>query len=197
MPDMTNISDFDPATGRTTTTLVTTHTRGAQEEAARDGAGHATWHRDDMPGGGTPAGPAPTLASAAPSTVSAAAAATTVTLTGTNFVNGAKARVNAVDQTTTFISATSVSFSYDPSAAGTVQLSVKNPDGQVSGNVAFVVAALAADPSLATVDEIKQWVDDHADEADEVLAAEEARGGDARVTLLAWLQGFIEHRDED
>ncbi|RPI10934.1 MAG: hypothetical protein EHM63_02445 [Actinobacteria bacterium] len=196
MPDQTNITDFDPATGKTTTTLVSTHDRGAQQEAARDGQEHDTWHRTDM-SGGTPAGPAPTLASAAPPTVSAAAAATTITLTGTNFVSGAKARVNAVDQTTTFISATSVSFSYDPSAAGTVQLSVKNPDGQTSANLAFVVATLAADPSLATIDEIKQWVDDHETEAEAVLAAEEARGPDARSTLVTWLQGFIAARDDD
>lgn len=196
MPDQTNITDFDPATGRTTTTLVSTHDRSPQEEATRDGQQHGTWHRDDM-SGGTPAGPAPTLASAAPPTVSAAAAATTITLTGTNFVSGAKARVNGADQTTTFISATQVSFSYDPSAAATVQLSVKNPDGQVSGNVAFVVAALADDTSLATIEEIKQWVDDHETEAEAVLAAEESRGPDARSTLVTWLQGFIAARDDD
>jgi hypothetical protein len=196
MPDQTNITDFDPATGRTTTTLVSTHDRSPQEEATRDGQQHSTWHRNDMPGGGGPAGPAPTLASAAPPTVSAAAAATTVTLTGTNFVSGAKARVNAVDQTTTFISATSVSFSYDPAAAGTVQLSVKNPDGQTSPNLAYVVAALQEDTSLATIDEIQAWVDAHEDIADEVLAAEQSRGPDARSTLITWLQGFIASRDD-
>jgi hypothetical protein len=197
MPDQTNISDFDPATGRTTTTLVSTHTRGALEEATRDGQEHSSWHRNDMPTGGTPPGPAPTLASAAPPTLSAAAAATVVTLTGTNFVSGSKARVGGVDQTTTFISATSVSFSYDPTAAATVQLSVKNPDGQVSPNLAYVVATVAADPSLATIDEIKQWVDDHESEAEAVLAAEEARGTHARTTLVTWLQGFIAARDDD
>lgn len=193
MPDQTNITDFDPATGRTTTTLVSTHDRSAQKEAARDGQEHSTWHRTDA----APPGPKPTLTSAAPPTLSAAAAATVVTVTGTNFKNGSKIRVNGAPQTTTYISATSLSFSYNPTVAATVQLSVQNPDGQVSTNLAYVVAALAADPSLATIDEIKQWVDDNASEADEVLAAEQARGGDARATLITWLEGFIAHRDED
>lgn len=194
MPDQTNITDFDPATGRTTTTLVSTHNRSPQEEATRDGQQHSTWHRDDMDP--VPVGPAPTLASAAPPTLSAAAGPTTITLTGTNFVNGAKARVDGADQTTTFISATSVSFSYDPSAAGTVQLSVRNPDGQTTANLAYVVATLQADPSLATIEEIQAWVDAHEDIADEVLAAEQARGPAARSTLVTWLLGFIAARDE-
>lgn len=193
MADLTNITDFDPATGKTTTTLVSTHDRSPQEEAARDGAGHATWHETDA---GAPA-PKPTLASAAPPTLSAAAGPTTITLTGTNFVTGSKARVNGVVQTTTYISATSISFSYDPTAAGTVQLSVQNPSGQVSTNLAYVVAALSADPSLATIEQIQVWVDAHDDEADEILAAEQARGNDARSTLIAWLLGFIAARDEE
>jgi hypothetical protein len=55
VPDQTNITDFDPATGATTTTLVTTHDRSPMEEATRDGQEHDTWHRTDM-GGGTPPG---------------------------------------------------------------------------------------------------------------------------------------------
>jgi hypothetical protein len=193
MPDQTNITDFNPATGRTTTTLVSTHNRSPQEEAARDGAGHATWHATDA----APPGPAPTITSTAPTTSSAAAAAATVTFTGTNYVNGAKILVNGAPQTTTFISATSVSFSYNPTVAGTVQLAVRNPDGQQSANKAFVVAALADDTSLATIDEIKIWVDDHDSEADEILAAEQSRGSNARATLITWLEGFIAARDED
>jgi hypothetical protein len=44
---------------------------------------------------------------------------------------------------------------------------------------------------------VQAWVDDHADWADEVLAAERARGGGARRTLIDWLEGFIAHRDEE
>lgn len=56
MPDQTNITDFDPATGRTTTTLVSDHDRGAHDWATAEGESHDTWHRPDggtqPPGGG-------------------------------------------------------------------------------------------------------------------------------------------------
>jgi hypothetical protein len=188
MADMTNITDFDPATGRTTTTLVTGHDRGALEWAEQEAY-------DDHGGG---SGPAPTLVSAAPPTVSAASPSTTITLTGTGFIDGANARVNGNQQTTEFVSATSLKFNFNPTAAGTVQLSVRNPDGKTSANLAFVVATLVEDPALATIEEIKTYLDDgHDDLADEVLAAEEARGDQARATLISWLQGFIAARDED
>jgi hypothetical protein len=48
-----------------------------------------------------------------------------------------------------------------------------------------------------TVGDVQEWVDDHADQADEVLDAEQARGDAARVTLVRWLEGFIAHRDDD
>jgi hypothetical protein len=195
MPDMTNISDFDPATGRTTTTLVSTHNRGAQEEAARDGQSHDTWHRDDA----APAAGDPQISALSPNTVSAAAAATVVTVTGTNFVSGSVIEINQVAVPTTFVSATSLTTSYDPSVAGTVAFSVRNPNGEESNSVGFTVTAstVVSDPAAYTIDEIKEWVDDHAADADEVLAAENARGGDARSTLVTWLEGFIAHRDED
>lgn len=185
---MTNITDFDPATGKTTTTLVGSHDRGALDWAHQEAI-------DDH--GGTPTA-APTLVSAAPPTVSAAAPSAVITLTGTGFVTGSKARVNGAPVATTFVSATSLHFDFNPSAAGTVQLSVKNPDGKVTANIPLTVAALADDPSLATIEEIQTYLDDgHDDLADEVLAAEQARGEHARSTLVTWLQGFIAARDED
>jgi ABC-type nitrate/sulfonate/bicarbonate transport system substrate-binding protein len=48
-----------------------------------------------------------------------------------------------------------------------------------------------------TIGDIQAWVDDHPDDADEVLAVEDSRGDAARVTLLRWLEGFIAHRDDD
>jgi hypothetical protein len=52
VPDQTNITDFDPATGTTTTTLVSDHDRGAADVAEANGQEHDTWHRDDLGGGG-------------------------------------------------------------------------------------------------------------------------------------------------
>jgi hypothetical protein len=193
MPDLTNITDFDPATGRTTTTLVSTHTRGAQQEAARDGAEHSSWHRSDMPS----AAGDPSITTLVPNTVASSAAATLINVNGSNFVAGSVIEINGTPVATTYVSATKLTTSYDPSAAGTVQFTVRNPNDEESNSVAFVVtASIVEDPSQFTIEEIKAWVDDHDAEADEVLAAEQARGDDARTTLVTWLQGFIAARDE-
>lgn len=53
-----------------------------------------------------------------------------------------------------------------------------------------------AAPDQFTIAEIQAWVDAHEDMAEEVLAAEQGRGAQARVTLVDWLQGFVSHRDE-
>ena len=53
------------------------------------------------------------------------------------------------------------------------------------------------DPAAHTIAAVKSWVDDNPDRADEVLTRERARGDSARSSLLDWLEGFIEHRDED
>lgn len=55
--------------------------------------------------------------------------------------------------------------------------------------------AHATTPGNYTIAEIETWVDANPDQADEVLAAEQARST-PRITLVDWLQGFISHRDE-
>lgn len=60
--------------------------------------------------------------------------------------------------------------------------------------VGFVPTVLTS-PGDFTIVEVQNWVDANPDDADEVLAAEEARST-PRVTLVEWLQGFISHRDE-
>jgi hypothetical protein len=73
----------------------------------------------------------PTLASIAPSTVVHGAAAGTVTLTGTNYVSGVtKVIVNGRDRPTTFISATSVSAPYTPSALAGANITVNVHNGE-------------------------------------------------------------------
>jgi len=143
----------------------------------------------------------PAITTLVPSTVSAAAGPTTIQVNGTNFVSGSVVEVNQVAQPTTFVSATRLTISYDPSTAGTVQFTVRNPNEEESNSVAFVVGALGDDlPEGAasyTIAQLQEWTDDHADLADEVLAVEEARGELSRVTLVDWLRGFIAHRDED
>lgn len=88
-------------------------------------------------------GPDPSITTLTPSTVSAAAGPTTVTVAGTNFAAGSVVEINQAAQATTFVSATSLTVSYDPSVAGTVQFTVRNPNDEESNSVPFVVGALA------------------------------------------------------
>ena len=83
----------------------------------------------------------PTIGSAAPSTVLASAPATLITITGTGFGPGSVVEVDQIGQPTTFVSTTTLTFMFDPTVAGTVQITVRNTTGKESGNLAFVVGA--------------------------------------------------------
>ena len=81
----------------------------------------------------------PTLTSIAPTTVAAAAAAITVTATGTNFTPNSTIQIGGQTVPTTYVSATSLTTSYDPNIASTVQFTVRNPDGKSTVQKPFVV----------------------------------------------------------
>ena len=69
----------------------------------------------------------PTLASISPTTTTAAALPRTVTCTGTNYVAGVtKVTVGLVDMLTTFVSATSVTFTCPAALPGTLVVNVRN-----------------------------------------------------------------------
>jgi hypothetical protein len=87
--------------------------------------------------------PAPTLTSISP-TSGNIGGGTPVTLTGTNFVNGATVRFGAVaSASVTFNSATSLTAIAPAQAAGTVSVTVTNPDTQ---NATLGAAFLYVDP---------------------------------------------------
>jgi hypothetical protein len=87
--------------------------------------------------------PDPSITSLAPNTASAAGGAVTVTVTGTNFVSGSVIEINQAAVPTTFVSATSLTTSYDPTVAGTVVFTVRNPNDEESNGVNFIVGAAA------------------------------------------------------
>jgi hypothetical protein len=138
-------------------------------------------------------GPDPQITTLTPNTGSAAAGPITVTVTGTDFDASSVVEIQQVAQPTTYVSATQLTVSYDPTAAGTVMFTVRR-GSQESNSVPFVATAL--DVGTMSVADVRAWVDDHPEEADEVLAEEQAREH-PRVTLIDWLQGFIAHRDDD
>jgi hypothetical protein len=86
--------------------------------------------------------PAPTIATLTPSSATAGGPAFTLTADGSNFVSGATILWNGSARTTTFVSATRVTASIpapDIAAAGSVSVSVRNPDGQASSPQTFTI----------------------------------------------------------
>lgn len=86
----------------------------------------------------------PRISSLAPNTASASSGPITVTVNGSNFESGSVVEIDGAAQATTFVSATRLTVSYDPSTAGTVIFTVRNPDALESNNSPFVVTALVA-----------------------------------------------------
>jgi len=81
--------------------------------------------------------PAPTVSSFTPASGSTEGG-TSVTITGTNFQQGATVRFGPVDATgVTFISATSITATAPAQAAGSVAITVTNPDGQSANRTGF------------------------------------------------------------
>lgn len=112
---LTNITDYDPATGRTTTTLVSDHDRGSVDYNNRKAAG-------------TPAKEGSKIASLSPTTRSIAAGNFTLTVNGTNFQTGAAIQFDGANLTTTRVNAQQLTATVTVAGAevGTVQVAVDN-----------------------------------------------------------------------
>jgi hypothetical protein len=103
------------------------------------------------PGGGTSnaatftiTNPSPTITTISPSTTVAGSSGFTLTITGTNFVNGSVVRWNGSDRTTGFVSSTVLTATIpasDVATAGTANVTVFNPTpgGGESGAVTFTI----------------------------------------------------------
>jgi hypothetical protein len=88
--------------------------------------------------------PAPTISSISPATTVAGSGNFTLTITGTNFVNGAVVRWNGSDRTTTFVSSTQLTAAIpasDVATAGTANVTVFNPapGGGTSNTATFTI----------------------------------------------------------
>ncbi len=114
------------------------------------------------PGGGTSSSatftinnPAPTIASLSPASATAGGAAFTMTVNGTNFVNGATVRWNGGARTTSFTNATQLTAQIpasDITAAGTASITVVTPapGGGTSNALQFTVNGSLAGVSAAS-----------------------------------------------
>jgi len=83
----------------------------------------------------------PDITSLVPATGSAAAGPITVQVLGAGFVAGSVVEADGSALPTTFVSATELSATFDPAAAGTVMFTVRNPSDKESNSKPFTVGA--------------------------------------------------------
>jgi hypothetical protein len=100
--------------------------------------------------------PAPTISSISPATTVAGSGNFTLTITGTNFVNGAVVRWNGSDRTTTFVSSTQLTAAIpasDVATAGTANVTVFNPapGGGTSNTAIFTIQASNPAPTISSI----------------------------------------------
>jgi uncharacterized protein (TIGR03437 family) len=93
-----------------------------------------------------PSSPQPTITSFSPNSATAGGAAFTLTVNGTNFINGSVVRWNGGDRATTFVSSTQLAAQISASdivATGTANVTVFNPapGGGLSNPLTFTVSA--------------------------------------------------------
>jgi uncharacterized repeat protein (TIGR01451 family) len=96
--------------------------------------------------------PLPAITTLLPASVTAGSGATTLTVTGSNFVNGAVVSYNGMARATTFVGATQLTVALlatDTATAGTFPLTVTNPTpgGGTSNSINFIVNATADNPA--------------------------------------------------
>jgi uncharacterized protein (TIGR03437 family) len=104
----------------------------------------------------TPPNPAPTLTSVNPTSANAGGAEFTLTVTGTNFINGSVVRWNGNTRTTVFVNSTSLSVQIpasDIASAGTAQITVFNPapGGGTSNSLSFPIVQPNPVPTLTAL----------------------------------------------
>jgi hypothetical protein len=102
------------------------------------------------------ASPVPTTTSVSPTSASAGGAAFTLTVNGTNFVNGSTVRWNGANRTTTFVSATQLTAAIpasDITTAGSASVTVFNstPGGGTSNAQTFTISPANPVPTTTSL----------------------------------------------
>ena len=106
--------------------------------------------------GAAAANPAPTVTTLSPTSVVAGSGAFTLTVNGTNFINGSTVNFNGTARVTSFVNATQLTaaiLASDVTAAGTPAVTVTNPapGGGTSNSVTFTVTGTNPVPTVTTV----------------------------------------------
>jgi len=135
----------------------------------------------------------PHINSIAPATLAAPAAATVMTVTGTQFVSGSVIEIDHVAVATTFVSATSLTTSWDPTVAKAYIFTVRNPNEEESNSFSYTVTAVQADPTSSwTKAEIVAWLQDKG-----VAVGDDAVDRFTKNELLAIVEAFLNDDDDN
>jgi len=115
-----------------------------------------------------------------------------LTITGSGFVTGAVAYTGAIAMTNTVVvSPTSITCSFLPTAAMSYDITVHNPDAQVSNALVFTSTAAQEDVLDGTIDDVKAYVNGLAnnDFRDDIIQnlLDRERANRNRATLVTWL----------
>src|SRR5262245_26714265 len=98
--------------------------------------------------------PSPSLSSISPASATAGSSAFTLTVTGSNFVNGSLVRVNGTSPTTTFVANTQLTAAIpasDIASAGTLSITVFTPAPGGGTSTALTLTVTSPPPSLASI----------------------------------------------
>ena len=119
--------------------------------------------------------PRPTLVSLAPTT-SVVGQPVTVTVTGTNFVDGSVVRADGANLPTVFVSATSLTVSGTPLVDGVSVITVKNPDNQVTAtSINYTVTLVVLDEGSPEAD-VEQATEEEAEPTPKPKATKKPNG---------------------
>jgi hypothetical protein len=171
--------------------------RRGSKSNPRTGVQWANWK--DVPGSGGMGGSTgpldPYITSIVPSTIAATAAATTITVKGARFAAGCTIEFDNVAVPTTFVSATTVTTSYDPTVAKVIDVTVRR-GVEESNTIKWNVTATSEDPdadptSSNTKAEIVAWLQDHG-----VEIGDDAASHFTKAELLEIVQAFL-NGDQD
>jgi IPT/TIG domain len=86
----------------------------------------------------------PSVASLTPATAPVGAAPVTITVSGSNFLDGATVEVDQAAVPTTFVDESTLTTDWTPAAEGSYVFTVRNPNERESNDTTFTVTAVVA-----------------------------------------------------
>ena len=129
--------------------------------------------------------------------------AVSVTVAGSNFEDGSVVEAGGTALSTAFVSETELTADFTPDAEGTVNFTVRNPSEKESNDSPFTVTAAGTatsefDPGAHTVEEVKAYADEHADDDVEIQRLYDAEINNRnRIGVISYLEALLPYDPGD